>query len=259
MKAVLMVLVAALVLVLGVAACGGDDEEAPTTSTAATTATVAATASPAASPSPPAATPTAAPQTATATGTPSPPTASPEPQVEGCADFDPAFCAFAAQVEDAILNEDVDFFVANSLTVSLPCTQEQAAVGAACDESQIGETITGVPYGREALEGTLLEPEEYRDFWAQLFASDLPEEQDDEGSGELRIRGVGYANRPAVGMPRNLVLTYVVDSDLGPVRQALGIHVPLSEGQWQIYSLYQYSLALGPPQQKFSVWREWPR
>ncbi len=222
------------------------------------TATIAATASPAASPSPPAETATAAPRTVTATPTPAAATPLP-PQVEGCADFDPEFCAFATQVEEAIQNEDVDFLVANSLTVSVDCTEEQAVVGAVCDDSQIGETITGVPYGREASEGTLLEPEEYRDFWVELFASDMPEEEDDEGSGELRILGVGYSSQPGEGKPRNLVFTYIGDSEVGVVRQQLSIHIPVEEGEWQIYSLLKFGLLLGPPEGKFVAWSEWPR
>jgi hypothetical protein len=262
MRTALMMLVVALAL--AIAACGGDEEEAPATPTATATATAAATASPAAtpspaaSPSPPAATPTAAAPTPTATPTP-PPATSPTAQVEGCPDEDRAFCAFADQVEQALLNEDVDFFVANSLTVSIPCTQEQAVVGYVCDQSQIGETITGVPYGDEASQGALLESQEYRDFWAELFASDLTEEEDDEGSGELRIWGVGYSSEPGEGKPRNLVLTYIGDSDLGALRQSLGIHIPIEEGRWQVYSLLQYAPTMGRPQERFVVWRDWPR
>lgn len=256
MASVGMTLLVAICLAVLAAACEEGEEEATATPTAAATVTAvpSPTALPPASPSPPAATPTAAPETPTPAATPTP---SPAPEVAACPDDDPAFCAFAAQVEQAIADEDVDFFVANSLIESVLCTAEAADVGYLCGPEQIGETISGVPYGREASEGTLVPPDEYRNLWVQLFASDLPAEEDTEGSGELRIWGLAYRVPPAEGA-RNIVVTYISDSGLGPDREAISLHCELADGQWQIRSLLQHVLALGSPQHTAAEWRDWP-
>ena len=92
------------------------------------------------------------------------------------------FIQFAVvAVEQAIADEDADFFVANSLTQSVPCTAEEADAGYICGPEEIGETITGVPYGWEASEGILMPLEDYLELWVQLFASNLPAESDSEG------------------------------------------------------------------------------
>lgn len=200
------------------------------------------------------ATPTAtAPSTATPTGGPS------TLGVAACPDDDPAFCAFAAQVGQAIADEDPAFFGANSLTLSILCTAEAADVGYLCGPEQIGETITGVPYGRESSEGTLMPPDDYRELWLQLFGSDLPAEEDSDGSGELRIWALAYPILPAEGTPRNIVLTYISDTGLGPERQAISLHCELADGQWQIKSVLQHILALVSPKVTSVVWHDWPQ
>jgi len=205
-------------------------------------------ASPPASPSAPAVTPTPA-----AAATPSP-----TPEIAACPDDDPAFCAFATRVEQAIADEDADFFVTNSLTESILCTAEEADVGYLCGPEQIGETITGVPFGWEASESTLVPPADYRNSWIQLFASDLPGEEDSEGSGELGIWGLAYPTPPAEGTPRNIVVTYISDTGPGPERQAISLHCQLADRQWQIKSLLQHFLALGSPRDTSAQWRDWP-
>ncbi len=256
MASVSMTLLFGICLAVLAAACGEGEKEATATSTATATATAipSPTASPPATPSPPAVTPTAAPETPTPAATPTP---SPTPEAAACPDDDPAFCAFAARVEQAIAGEDAAFFVANSLTQSVLCTAEEADVGYLCGPEQIGETITGIPYGREASEGTLVPPDDYRNFWIQLFASDLPAEEDSEGSGELRIWGLAYPVPPAEGTPRSIVVTYVSDSGLGPARQAISLHCELADGRWQIKSLLQHMLALGLPRDTAVEWRDW--
>ena len=251
MASVGMTLLVGICLAVLAAACEEGEKEATATPTAAATATaiVSPPASPPPSPSPPASTPTPA----------ATPTLSPTPEVTACPDDDPAFCAFAAQVEEAIADEDADFFVANSLTESVPCTAEAADVGYLCGPEQIGETITGIPYGREASEGTLVPPADYRSFWVQLFASDLPAEEDTEGSGKLRVWGLAYQEPPAEGTRRNIVVTYISDTGLGPERQAISLHCELANGRWQIKSLLQHILALASPRDTSAEWRDWPR
>jgi hypothetical protein len=253
---------ASMTLVLGVclavlaAACDEGGKEATPTSTATATATAlpSPTASPPASPSAPAVTPTAALETPTPAAMPTP---SPTPGAAACPDDDPAFCAFAVGVEQAIAGEDAAFFVASSLTESVLCTAEAADVGYFCGPEQIGEIITGVPYGFEASEGTLVPPDDYRNFWIQLFASHLPAEQDSEGSGELRIWGLAYSVAPAEGTPRSIVVTYISDTGLGPERQAISLQCELADGRWQVKSLLQHFLALGLPRDTAAEWRDW--
>jgi hypothetical protein len=258
MASVGMALLLGICLALLAAACEAGEEQATATptATAAATAIASPTASPPPSPSPPAATPTAAPETpppaATPTGRP------PTPEVAACPDDDSAFCAFTAQVERAIAEEDAGFFVANSLTESVLCTAEAADVGYVCGPEQIGETITGIPYGRESSEGTLVLPDDYRSFWAQIFASAMSGEEDIEGSGELRIWGLAYPLLPAEGTPRNIVVTYISDTGLGLERQAISLHCELADGQWQIKSLLQHILALASPRDTSAEWRDWP-
>jgi hypothetical protein len=256
MASVGMTLLVGMCLAVLAAACeDGDGATATPTPTATATAIPSPPASPPASPSPPAATPTAAPETPTPTATP---TLSPTPAVATCPDDDPAFCAFAVQVEQAIADEDADFFVANSLTESVLCTAEEADVGYLCGPEQIGETITGVPFGWEASEGMLMPLEDYRDLWVQLFASDLPAEGDSEGNGELRIWGLAYSTPPAAGTPRNIVVTYISDTGQGPERQAISLNSQPADGRWQIKSLLQHALFLGSPPDTSPEWREWP-
>jgi hypothetical protein len=187
------------------------------------------------------------------------PSPSPTPGQVACPDDDPAFCAFVIKVERAIANEDADFFLANSLTESVLCTAEEADVGYFCGPEQIGETITGVPYGWEASEGTLVPPEEYRNLWIELFALDLPAEEDSEGSGELRIWGLAYPVSPAEGTPRNIVVTYIGDSGRGSQREAISLNCELADGRWQIKSLLQHMLALASPRDTSAEWRDWPQ
>lgn len=257
MASVGLALLLGICLALLAVACEEGEEEAMATPTATATATVIAghTASPPLSPSPPAPTPTAAPETPTPTATPTP---SPTPEVAACPDDDPAFCTFAAQVEQAIADEDADFFVSNSLTQSVLCTADEAEAGYICGPEQIGETITGIPYGREASEGTLVPPDDYRNLWVQLFASDLPVAEDSEGSGELRIWGLAYPLLPAEGTPRNIVVTYISDTGLGPERQAISLHCEPADGRWQVKSLLQHALFLGSPRETAPEWRDWP-
>jgi hypothetical protein len=184
---------------------------------------------------------------------------SPTPEVAACPDDDPAFCTFAAQVEQAIVDEDADFFVANSLAQSILCTAEAADVGYLCGPEQIGETVSGVPYGRESSEGTLMPPDDYRSLWLQVFASELPAEEDTDGSGELRIWALAYPILPAEGTPRNIVLTYISDTGLGPERQAISLHCGLVDGQWQVKSVLQHILALVSPKVTSVVWHDWPQ
>jgi hypothetical protein len=252
MASVGLVLLLGICLALLATAC---EEETTATPTATATVIAGRTASPPPTPSPPAPTPTAAPETPTTEATP---TLSRTPEVAACPDDDPAFCTFAAQVEQAIADEDADFFVVNSLTESVLCTAESADVGYLCGPEQIGETITGILYGREASEGTLVPPDDYRNLWVQLFASDLPAEEDTEGSGELRIWGLAYPLLPAEGTPRNIVVTYISDTGLGAERQAISLHCKLADGRWQIKSLLQHILALGSPQDTAPEWRDWP-
>ena len=256
MASVSMTLLVGICLTVLTAACDNGDGATPTpTPTATATAIPSPTASPLATPSPPAVTPTAAPETPTTAAVPTP---SPTPEVAACPDDDPAFCAFAARVEQAIADEDAAFFVANSLTQSVLCTAEEADVGYLCGPEQIGETITGVPFGWEASEGTLVPPDDYRNFWIQLFASDLPAEEDSEGSGELRIWGLAYSAPPAEGTPRSIVVTYINDSGLGPARQAISLHCEVVDGRWQIRSLLQHALVLGSPRDTAAAeWRDW--
>lgn len=246
-----MALLLGMCLTLLTVACQDDDG-----ATATPTPTAAATAMPSPSPSPPAATPTTPAETPTVAPTPAP---SPTPAVAACPDDDPAFCTFAAQVEQAIADQDADFFVANSLTESILCTAEEADVGYFCGPEQIGETITGVPFGWEASEGILVPLEDYRDFWVQLFASHLPAEDDSEGSGELRIWGLAYPTAPAAGTPRNIVVTCISDTGQGTERLAFSLNCQLEDGQWQIGSLLQHALFLGLPRDTSAEWRDWPQ
>ena len=176
-----------------------------------------------------------------------------------CPDDDPDFCTFAIQVEQAIANENADFFVGNSVTLSVPCTAEEAEAGYLCGPEQIGETITGVPFGWEASEGILMPPEDYRELWVQLPASHLPAEQDGEGSGELRIWGLAYQSPPAAGTPRSIVVTYISDIGQGPERQAISLNCQPADGKWQITSLLQHALSLGLPRDTSAEWRDWPQ
>lgn len=249
MTSVGMTLLVGICLTVLAVACEEGEEEATATPTAAATAT--------AIPVPTLALPTSLWPSAV---TPTP------AEVAACPDDDPAFCTFAAQVEQAIADEDADFFVANSVTQSVLCTAEAADVGYLCGPEQIGETITGIPYGRESSEGTLVPPDDYRNFWVQLFASDLPAEEDTEGSGELRIWGLAYPIPPAQWIPRNIVVTYISDTGPGPERQAISLRCQPSfelawgraDGQWQIGSLLQHVLALASPQDTSAEWRDWP-
>ncbi|UCH87463.1 MAG: hypothetical protein JSU97_03505 [Dehalococcoidia bacterium] len=252
-----MTLLLGICLAVSTAACQDDDGGTATpTPTATATAIPSPPPSPPASPSPPAATPTAVPETPTAAPTPIP---SPTPEAAACPDDDPAFCIFAAQVEQAIADEDADFFVANSVTQSIPCTAEEAEAGYICGPEEIGETITGIPFGWEASEGILMPLEDYRELWVQLFASNLPAESDSEGSGELRIWGLAYSTPPAAGTPRNIVVTYLSDDGQGPTRHAISLNCKLPDGQWQITSLLQHALFLGLPRDTSPEWRDWPQ
>jgi hypothetical protein len=256
MVSVGMILLLGMCLAMLAAACEDGDGATPTpTPTATATAIPSPPASPPTTPSPPATTPTAVPETPTPAPTPTP---SPTPEAAACPDDDPAFCTFAAQVEQAIADEDADFFVANSLTQSVLCTAEEADVGYLCGPEQIGETITGVPFGWEASEGMLLPLEDYRDLWVQLFASNLPAEGDSEGSGELRIWGLAYSAPPGAGIPRNIVVTYISDTGQGPERQAISLNCQPANWQWQITSLLQHALFLGLPRDTSPEWRDWP-
>jgi len=249
------ILLAAVCLAVLAVACEEGEEATPTPT--ATAPMESPPASPPPSPSPPAASPTAAAETATPAAVPSP---SPTPGQAACPDDDPAFCTFVIQVEQAIADEDADFFVANSLTQSVLCTAEAADVGYICGPEQIGETITGIPYGREASESSLVPPEDYRNLWVEFFASDLPAEEDSDGSGELRIWGLAYpVEEPIGGTPRNIVVTYIGDSGQGPQREAISLNCGLADGQWQIKSLLQHILALGSPRDTFAEWRDWPQ
>jgi hypothetical protein len=253
-----LAVVAVSVAMLAGAACEEGAEEATPTPAATATATATATApptAPVASPSP-AATPTAAPETPTPAPTPTP---SPTPELVACPDDDPTFCAFAGQVERAIAERDPDFFVANSLTESFLCTAEEAEVGYLCGPEQIGETITGVAFGWEASEGTLVPPDDYREMWVRIFALYLPTVEDAEGSGELRIWGLSYPVPPAEGTPRNVVVTYIADVGAGPEREAISLRCELADGQWQIKSLLQHALILGLPRETAPEWRDWPQ
>ena len=250
-----MILFVGVCLAALAVACGEGEEEA--TPTAAATATAIPTPT---IPVPTIVWPVAETPSAAAT-----PGASPTPGVAACPDDDPDFCTFAARVEQAIAGENAEFFVGNSTTQSVLCTEVEAEVGYLCGPEQIGETITGVSVGREASEGTLVAPDEYRDFWIQLFASALPAEEDSEGSGELRIWGLAYPIAPARWTPRSIVLTYIGDTGQGPERQAISLgceaSVELSWGQaeseWQINSLLQHVLALGLPRDTAAEWRDW--
>jgi hypothetical protein len=240
MTSVGLTLLAIMCLAMLATACEEDEEEA--TATPAVTATAPAS-------------PTAQPQTPSPAATPA---LSPTPQRVACPDDDPNFCTFAARVDQAIANEAADFFVAHSLTESVLCTAEAADVGYFCGPEEIGQTITGVLYGREASEGSLVPPDLYRDLWTELFAADLTAEEDSEGSGELHIWGLAYPAPPAEGTARNIVLTYISDSGMGPERQAISLNCELAEGRWQIKSLLQHILALGSPKDTSAEWRDWP-
>jgi hypothetical protein len=240
-----MILLVGMCLALLAAACEEGDD---------TTAT--ATAIPSTSPSLTAVTPTTAPEALTAAPTPTP---SPTPEAAACPDDDPTFCIFAAQVEQPIADEDAGFFVANSLTQSIPCTAEEAEAGYLCGPEEIGETITGVPFGWEASEGILMPLEDYRELWVQLFASHLPAANDSEGSGELRIWGLAYSAPPAAGTPRNIVVTYLSDAGQGPARHAISLNCQLEDGRWQVKSLLQHALFLGLPRDTSAEWRDWPQ
>ncbi|KPJ48612.1 MAG: hypothetical protein AMJ38_04955 [Dehalococcoidia bacterium DG_22] len=240
-------------LVLLAVACEEGGNEA--TATPAATATATTIVSPAASPA--TATPTVAPETLTAVAT---------PEVAACPDDDPAFCAFAAQVEEAITSEDVDFFVANSLTETIQCTAEVADVVGPCLPPQIGETITGILYDGRSLKGfpydrvwpefRLMRAERYRDFCLYLFAWDLPEERDTEGSGELRIWGLAYPVPPGDGTPRDIVLTMIGEFRRGLHRQAIILRCELADGQWQIKS-FLHVFALPSPREEVVEWPGW--
>ena len=114
MASVGVLLLLGICLTVLAVACEEGGEKATATPTAAATATAIPTPTLALPTSiwPPAVTPTPG----------AAPAASPTPEVAACPDDDPAFCAFAAQVEQAIADEDADFFVANSLTQSVLCT-----------------------------------------------------------------------------------------------------------------------------------------
>jgi len=183
---------------------------------------------------------------------------SPAPRVRACPDSGTTFCAFTARVEQALASQDADFLAASSLTQSVLCTAHVANLGHVCGPEQIGETITGVPYDRESSKGALMPLEDYRNLWAQLFGSDLPAEEDGEGSGELRIWGLAYPVAPAAGAPRFLVVTYMSDTGRGPERQAISLHCELVDGQWGIKGFVEHDLALALPQEPLGEWRDWP-
>jgi len=257
MASVGMILLVGVCLAVLTTACEDDDGTTPTpTLTATATAIPSPSPPPAASPSPSAVTPTAVSETPTAAATPVP---SPTPEAAACPDDDPAFCTFAAQVDQAIADEDAEFFVANSVTQSILCTAEEADVGYICGPEEIGETITGVPFGWEASEGMLMPLEDYRELWVQIFASDLPEADDSEGSGELRIWGLAYSAPPAAGTPRNIVVTYLSDDGQGPTRHAISLNCQPADGKWQITALLQHALFLGLPRDTSPEWRDWPQ
>jgi hypothetical protein len=163
------------------------------------------------------------------------------------------------------------------LTETVQCTAEVAAdVGGLCLPPQIGETITGIlydgrtlagfPYGEVPPEFRLMRPEDYRDFWFNLFPWDLPEERDTEGSGELRIWGLAYPVPPGDGTSRDIVLTMIGEFRFEfHYRKATILRCELADGQWQIRQLLDVpALPWRRPSPREVIaewpgWRDWPR
>ena len=188
------------------AACGGEEEETL--------------------PSP---TPTPAP------GTPAPQTPAPAtPTVRA----DPEdFAEFADLVVSAVAEQDMSFFAQRVEGRTYTCTQSDIGVEAwgieqgLCQE--VGQQVDVVEFGYWRSEGVLSRPESMATAIEDYFASALPEESDDYGTGAVQLYAIGTTRSSEPSLTyRAAILTAITPSAKGQPASPSGRRAASTSGTW---------------------------
>ncbi len=216
---VLFLLTSVLIL-----ACQGGEEAQPTSTATATPTAIA--------------TPTAA---ATATPTAA---ATPSPAAES-GDWE-AFRAFAAQIEAAVADADVDFFVDRAAFREFVCPGPGGEIPQCQEAGQVLRAINAAQL--PASGGYLLEPDDVRRSIAGFFQRADPALSDDYGDGQVRLHSISHRLGREGRDEYPAVLTMIPGADPnasvfpGDLRYLLILTFRFQDGRWQFDLVYTGSL-----------------
>ena len=230
LKTILVGIVGAALLLS--AACGDDDDgesaDTPTAEAAAPTATTPPEASPAAT------------TTAEATPADAAPTAAVEP-----AELSQEFRDFAPQIDEALRNQDVEFFAQHAWTEQVTCTAEDVAITgffAACEEE--GAEFQGMGLSVWKAEGGgLVQAERVLALIDSLWSIQALEGEDAFGGAEAGLYALG-ANRRQGYDAQVSVITSLINrpagmQGTGPLRVVLVLHWRFEEEDWRLFEVMQ--------------------
>jgi hypothetical protein len=220
-----------VVLMVGVACGGGDDQPADTTTMPGMTESATSEATSAA---------------ATSSSTPEAPAGSPTPApTVKPATLSQEFRDFAPQIAEAVENEDFDFFVEHAWAEPVTCTEQDVEIQgffAAC--KTVGEQFQGIGLSVWGLaNGGLVPGDRVLNLIQSLWTTSLSEASDGFGDGKAHVYALG-AN-PRDGYDAELaVITAIIKrpagmEGTGPLRVAVVTHWRYEQDDWRMFEAMQ--------------------
>jgi hypothetical protein len=198
-----------------------------------------------------------------------PPTSTPA-LATATASADPEdFAQFADLVASAVAEQDMSFFADRVRGRTYTCTEADVAGGESGVEQglcqEVGQQVDVVEHWFWHSEGLLRRPETMVTAIEEYFASALPGESDDYGTGAVRLYAIGTtrSSEPSRRF-KAAILTAITPVGEGaaskPVRTARGIYFRYVDGRWVIVGMLRANGAaeelLSPETAPYDDWEK---
>ncbi len=152
------------------------------------------------------------------------------------------FESFAQDLEGAVSDNDVEFFLQNVRFEDVPCSNERPSPPASCAGGQPGASVPAVLLSVWESDDRYLDEEQYESFLREFLGQYAHDKGDDYGGGEPRLYAYAIVKpelqpSPATGEAVDAIVTRIGQTESGTEREALLISATFDGERWTVTRL----------------------
>ena len=182
------------------------------------------------------------------------------------------FEGFAQDLDEAVADNDLRFFLESADFEDVPCSSERPSPPAACAGRPVGTSLPAVLLGIWESDDRYLDEDQYESFIREFLDEYADDVSDAYGSGEPRLYAYAIVKpelqpSPATGEAVEAIVTRIGETESGTQREALLISAGFDGDRWAITRLTSGPATFlepsgpqpteGAADGAFEFWRRW--
>lgn len=182
------------------------------------------------------------------------------------------FEGFAQELDGAVTDSDLSFFLENVRFEDVPCSEDRPLPPASCAGNPPDATVPAILLSAWQADDSYLDQNQYESFIREFLAEHAADETDAYGSGEPRLYAYGIIEAglqasPVEGETVEAIVTRIAATGSGTERQALLVSTAFDGDRWTVTRLTTGPAAFlepsgpesagGGADSSFEFWRLW--